>query len=66
MEEERKLGTFRGYQMIDCGREGVLRDDCNTFFQEKLVLCEEHYPDAYKSANRACGICGTAMRNCTC
>ena len=66
MEEERKLGTFRGYQMIKCGADGTLRDDCNTFFQEKLVLCEEHYPIEFSRANRKCGICQTAMRDCTC
>lgn len=66
MEEYRGNEVFRGYQTIPCGKDGVLRDDCNTFFQEKLVLCDEHYPEAYNRYKGVCGMCGSVRSECTC
>jgi hypothetical protein len=65
-EEQRELGLFKGYHQIVCGKEGTLREDCNYFFEHKLVLCEEHYDYHFQRADRRCGMCNSAMRDCTC
>lgn len=62
--EER--GIFKGWKMNDCMKEGTLREDCNLFWEGKLVLCDEHYDEHFRRANRACGICGSKMRDCVC
>lgn len=65
-EEQRKLGVFKGYKMYDCGKKGKLRDDCNSFWNAKMVLCDEHYNENFKRADRNCGVCNSKIRNCVC
>ena len=65
-EEERELGTFKGYRMYPCGKQGMLRDDCNTFWESRKVLCDAHYEENHMRAERPCGICGRKMRECVC
>ena len=49
-----------------CNQSGTLREDCNTFWQSKKVLCEDHYGEHYNYVHKICGVCGTNYRNCTC
>jgi len=49
-----------------CGNEGTLREDCNYFFEHRLVLCDNHLTEHKARANRRCGICGSSMRECCC
>jgi hypothetical protein len=63
--EHRMKGEF-GKELHECGKTGILREDCHTFFQSKKVLCEEHYGQHYRYAHTKCGICGTTYAECCC
>uniref|UniRef100_A0AAT9J9E2 ORF46 n=1 Tax=Nitrosopumilaceae spindle-shaped virus TaxID=3065433 RepID=A0AAT9J9E2_9VIRU len=63
---EHKLKGEYGKELHKCGKTGTLRKDCNTFWESKKVLCEEHYPEHYKHAHIKCGICGSNYANCVC
>ena len=54
------------HEMKQCGLEGKLQEDCNGFWDSKLVLCEAHIPEHKARADRRCGICGSSMRECCC
>ena len=51
---------------VSCNKDGKLRNDCNTFWEGKMVLCEEHYLEHKEECDRPCGICGTQIRSCVC
>ena len=50
----------------ECKKDGELKNDCNTFWESKMVLCEEHYLQYKEKFDRPCGLCGTQLRNCVC
>jgi len=52
--------------MKQCGVEGKLQEDCNGFWDSKLVLCEKHIPENKAKADRQCRICGSQIRECCC
>lgn len=64
--EERKLGTYTGYVMKRCESQGKLRDDCNSVFEHKQVLCDKHQAERVVWYNTKCRICGTPHRSCCC
>lgn len=53
-------------ESIPCGKVGILREDCNSFWEGKKVLCDEHYKVNFDQADRKCGKCGSSMRSCVC
>jgi hypothetical protein len=66
IEEQRKLGIFKGWKMEPCGMAGTLQDDCNYFFDSKMVLCDRHVKQHRADAQRLCGICRTPKAECCC
>ena len=50
----------------DCGKPAIFREDANTFWEHKQVLCNECYTEEFKYADRRCGMCNSKMRSCCC
>ena len=52
--------------MIPCTKKGKWRTDANGFWEHRIILCDEHHPEHFASADRRCRMCGSAIRSCCC
>jgi len=65
-QEQRKFGIVTLHVMKRCEKSGTLRTDCNSMWDHKQVLCDEHAKIESHKLDRKCRICGTAIRSCCC